>query len=188
MDVKRFVLLMFVATFILGLAIVPAGSDGGKRRKLRADLKGFNEVASVSTVARGSFRAVIRENDTEIKYRLRYSGLEGSVTQAHIHLGQRHTNGSVSVFLCTNLVPPMGVPTPPLCPPANPSGEVTGVLTAADVTGNAAGQGIAAGEFAELVRAIRAGATYVNVHSQKFPGGEIRGQIRSGDDDDDHRD
>ena len=41
-----------------------------------------------------------------------------------------------------------------------------------------AAQGIAAGEFAELVRAIRAGATYVNVHTTVHPGGEIRKQLR----------
>jgi hypothetical protein len=54
----------------------------------------------------------------------------------------------------------------------------------------AAGQGIAAGDFAELVRAIRAGKAYVNVHSSVFPGGEIRGQLDRGKehehDDDDH--
>ena len=44
------------------------------------------------------------------------------------------------------------------------------------------GQGIDAGEFDELVRAIRAGATYANVHSQTFGPGEIRGPI-GGDDD-----
>ena len=38
--------------------------------------------------------------------------------------------------------------------------------------------GIAAGEFAELVRAMRNGATYVNVHSVTYPAGEIRGNIR----------
>ena len=50
-------------------------------------------------------------------------------------------------------------------------------------------QGIAAGEFAEVVKAIRAGVTYANVHTAAFPGGEIRGQIRgngrNGDRDDD---
>jgi len=41
----------------------------------------------------------------------------------------------------------------------------------------AASQGLAAGEFTELVRAIRAGATYVNVHTTGHPGGEIRAQL-----------
>ena len=42
-----------------------------------------------------------------------------------------------------------------------------------------AAQGIAAGEFNELVAAIRAGATYANVHSTKYEGGEIRAQLDS---------
>ncbi len=49
-------------------------------------------------------------------------------------------------------------------------------LTAADVIGPA-GQGISPGEFDELLRAMRRGATYANVHSTGFPGGEIRGKI-----------
>ena len=53
---------------------------------------------------------------------------------------------------------------------------MTGTIAAADVIGPAA-QGIAPGEFRELVRAMRAGATYANVHSTTFPAGEIRGQI-----------
>ena len=43
------------------------------------------------------------------------------------------------------------------------------------------GQGIAAGQFEELVRAIKAGVTYANVHSSLFPSGEIRGQIKVDD-------
>jgi hypothetical protein len=53
-----------------------------------------------------------------------------------------------------------------------------------------AGQGIAPGEFAEVIAAIRAGVTYANVHSTRNAPGEIRGQIkvrdRHDDDDDDH--
>ena len=57
---------------------------------------------------------------------------------------------------------------------------VSGVVSATDVIGPAA-QGIAAAEFAEMVKAIGASVAYANVHSNKFPGGEIRGQLRDDD-------
>lgn len=152
-----------------------ASSHGDKGRKLRADLKGLREVPSVSTVAQGSFRALINEDDTEIEFRLNYSGLEAPVTQSHIHFGQTSVNGGIAIWLCGNppLTPPAGTA---LCPNPGDGAEVTGTLTPANVVGPT-GQGIAAGEFAEVIRAIRKGSAYANVHSTKFPGGEIRGQI-----------
>ena len=39
------------------------------------------------------------------------------------------------------------------------------------------GQGIDPGQYGELLRAIRAGATYANVHSSKYRGGEVRAQL-----------
>jgi hypothetical protein len=142
--------------------------DDDRHRDAKAKLIGYDEVPSISTLARGSFGAEI--DDDEIEYRLTYRGLEGGAAlAAHIHLGQRHTNGGVSAFLC-------GGGDKPACP--SPGGTVEGTIDAADVVGPAA-QGIAAGQLAELVRAIRHGATYVNVHSAAFPGGEIRGQVKS---------
>jgi hypothetical protein len=63
------------------------------------------------------------------------------------------------------------------------SGFVSRTVSAADVIGPA-GQGIDAGEFEEVLIALRSGVTYANVHSARNPGGEIRGQIRArlGDD------
>ncbi len=80
------------------------------------------------------------------------------------------------LFLCTNLTPPTGVPTPPPCPIAG--GTVTGMLTAADVIA-VSGQGVdsSTAGFAEIVAAMRAGTTYANVHSTRYPGGEIRGRL-----------
>ena len=137
-------------------------------------LRSFEEVPSVSSPAQGRFRADINENAGTIDYQLSYSGLQGEVRQAHIHFGQRGVNGGVSVFLCQTATNPDPTGLAPTCPQ---SGEVSGSLQAANVVGPG-GQGIAAGEFAELVAAIRAGVAYINVHSSTFPAGEVRGQAR----------
>jgi hypothetical protein len=140
---------------------------------LQVRLTGYQETpAALSTTGAGTFRARIDERRQEISYRLSYESLEAGITQAHIHLGIRAQTGAISVFLCSNLGNgPVGTQA---CPVG--AATVTGVLRPADVIGPAA-QGIAAGEFAELVRAIRAGSTYVNVHSTLYPAGEIRAQL-----------
>jgi hypothetical protein len=56
------------------------------------------------------------------------------------------------------------------------SGAVARTVAAADILAPGT-QGIEAGNFAELAAALRAGHTYANVHSTKWPGGEIRAQI-----------
>jgi hypothetical protein len=181
MTVKLF--RVVAATLVLGASVTPARSDGDRGRSLRAELKGPNEVPFISTVASGSFRARLNEDGTAIEYRLNYQGLEGTVTQAHIHIAQKNVNGGISIWLCQTATNPSPVATTPTCSNTPGEGpEASGTVTAADVIGPT-GQGVAATEFAEVVRAIRSGNTYANVHSSKFPGGEIRGQIR---DDDDH--
>jgi hypothetical protein len=145
-------------------------------KELKTLLIGYEEVPVISTTANGEFRGRISRDESEIQYELSYSDLEGEIQQAHIHFGQPGVNGGIVVFLCTNLGNgPAG--TQP-CPP--PPATINGTLRASDMVGLAAGQGIAAGEFGELIQAIRAGKTYVNVHSTKHTGGEIRGQIDPG--------
>ena len=152
-----------------GAAVAGGGGAVGAR------LDGYQEVPAVSTDASGRFAAQVSARGQEIRYRLRYSDTESPVLQAHIHFAQRSVNGGIAVFLCTNLGNgPAG--TQP-CPADG--GVVTGTITPEDVIGPA-DRGIAAGEFDELLDAIRAGATYVNVHTQTYPAGEIRGQLRGG--------
>ncbi len=136
----------------------------------KATLDGYREVPAVSTTGEGSLVLKVANNEASMDYTLTYSNLEGATTlAAHIHLGQKDVNGAVSAFLC-------GGPTPP-CPPTG--GTVSGTITATDVIGPTS-QGIAPGELAELLRAIRTGNTYANVHTASHPGGEIRGQIHPG--------
>jgi len=128
---------------------------------------------AISTKAKGSFKANLRKGEDVIDYELSYEGLEGTVTQAHIHFGQRHTIGGIVVWLCQTAGTPSPVPVTPLCPA---SGTVSGTITPAEVLAQTL-QGIAAGDFEELVRALQAGAAYANVHSTLHTPGEIRGQV-----------
>jgi hypothetical protein len=159
---------------LLGAAGVSAAAVAGGRAGFSADMTSFEEVPALVTPGVGSFRAEINRSGTEIRWREHYETLEGKVTQSHIHIGQRGVAAGISVFLCTNLGNgPAGTQA---CP--DPPATISGTIRAADVIGPA-GQGVAAGEFGDLVRAMRAGVTYANVHSDLYPTGEIRGQIGS---------
>jgi CHRD domain len=183
------------AVALITTAIAKNGHGGGGRT-FHAKLSGYEEIipaslsgttftgeaGAVSTVGRGSFTARVREDPLRIEYRLRYSNLEGATTLfAHIHFGQKHTVGGVSAFLCGDTNTTNQIPN--TCPAD--SGTVEGTILQADVVGPNV-QGIAPGELTELIRALRAGAAYVNVHTGPgpppagWPGGEIRGQIDGG--------
>jgi len=186
--------LSIVALGVVVGAAVPATADNDRdqRRGFRAQLVGVNEVPAVSTTGRGSFRATVNATGTAFTFSLSYSGLTFNASQSHIHFGQHHTNGGISVWLCQSVVNPAPAAVAAsvaVCPQRETVTPITATITAADVIGPA-GQGIAATEFAELLAAMRSGAAYANVHSGTpavtgppavpqvgFPGGEIRGQI-----------
>jgi CHRD domain-containing protein len=165
-------LLAFVAVSTVALA------QGGFKR-ISEFLIGYNEVPAVSTVATGQFNARISNDESQIDWELSYADLEGSVQQAHLHIGNVGVNGGISVFLCTNLGNGPAGTQPCPAPPAT----ISGTILAADVSPNipatagARTQGLNTGEIDELIRAIRAGAIYANVHSSLWPGGEIRSQL-----------
>lgn len=168
-----------IGVAILGVVVTGAAAVAGDHNRLETTLTGYEEVPAISTGGHGTFRAAITDGGNAIRYELRYERLAAPVQQAHIHFGQLSVSGGVSAFLCTNLGNgPAGTQ---VCP--QPPARVTGTIRAADVVGPS-GQGIAAGELPELVRALRAGVAYANVHTDLYTGGEIRGQI---EDDRGHR-
>jgi CHRD domain len=165
---KKYIILASVLVLGVAALVISQGAGG-----IRESLTSYEEVPAVSSIAAGHFSANINKDDSSIDWELSYSDLEGAVQQAHIHFGQHSVNGNIVVFLCTNLGNGPAGTQPCPAPPAT----ISGTIVASDMVNTAAAQGIAAGEFAELLRAIRAGKTYANVHSTKFPGGEIRSQI-----------
>ncbi len=176
---------MATAVFVIAATSL-AFTDGGQRR-FREFLNGLKEApAVISTTGTGTFRATISQDESEIDYALTFQDLEGDVRQAHIHIGHPQNAGGIVLWLCDSAVNPAPPRTPPTphCASAlsAQAGSVMGTLTASDVQTQAA-NGIAPGEFAEVIALIRAGRTYVNVHSSKFPPGEIRSQIENRDGD-----
>lgn len=143
----------------------PAHADA-----VTAELNGFQEVPALYTDATGNFAARLNEDGNQLGFTLSYSGITSTVQFAHIHFAQRGVNGGVIVWLCDNTGSgPSGTQT---CPSGE--GTVEGTITSENVMEV---QGIAAGDFTALLKTIAAEAAYINVHSETFPGGELRGQL-----------
>lgn len=167
---KRLMTALVAVALALGLTGAVAAGDSN-RNSFKANLSGYQSVPAISSSATGTISLNVNPAGTQISYTLTYSALQGgSALAAHIHFGQTSVNGAPVAFLC-------GGGGKPACPAGG--GTVTGTIVAADVLAVPA-QGIAAGDFGAFLRAMRAGVTYVNVHSVAFPAGEIRGQIPGG--------
>jgi hypothetical protein len=131
----------------------------------RANLKGENEVPAVETNAQGQTIFQVNRDRTEIKFKLIVANIENA-HMAHIHLGPAGVNGPVVVWLY-----PEGPP-----PQVN-EGRFQGILAEGVITEeNLVGE-LAGSSIDDLIEEIRAGNTYVNVHTTQNPPGEIRGQI-----------
>jgi hypothetical protein len=161
------------------IALLGAGSyaiaGGGSKSFKGNPLTGYEETPqTLSTTGTGSFTAKLSDDSDTLHYKLSYSGLEGTVTMAHVHFGARALSGGISFWLCETATNPSPSATTPACPV--PGGTVEGDITAAEVIGPL-GQGIEPMAFSEIVAAMRAGKAYANVHSSKWPSGEIRAQV-----------
>jgi hypothetical protein len=196
-----------VATAGLLALIAPAtGSahddrDRDNNRRLRITLSGFREVhppslgiGAIFSTGSGRLTLKIDKQNRQLDYELTYSFPDAAATpivgtqfvnQAHLHFGQKHTTGGITVWLCQSADNPAPATVPvgtPTCP--SPSGTVGGTITPAQVIA-LSGQGLPAGEdgFDALLDALQNDAIYGNVHTDRFPGGEIRGQFADRDDD-----
>ena len=146
---------------ILALALVaavaiPTSAIGAAKRTFHERLTGAKEVPRNASHATGTASFTISRNGRSIRYRLTAHGLHGKPTAAHIHLGSRKIAGGILIALKLR---PFHLP-------------ASGVVTKKSFTPMRNVK-----TFAQAIRAIRAGRTYVNIHTKKYPAGEIRAQI-----------
>lgn len=177
--------VVILGMLVLGLTVaslaVAAGTTKGKNpSQFTAVLTGHGEVPAVHTAGQGRLTLTVNNNST-LSYELTYAGLNAAAAASHVHFGQPNVNGGVSFFLC-------GGGGKPACPAGTSStAKVTGTIAPADIMAIAT-QGLAAGDLAAIVKEIKSGFAYANVHTSQSPGGEIRGRLNGKENDsgDDH--
>jgi hypothetical protein len=128
-------------------------------------MSGDQEVPPVDTTAVGKTIFRTKNNDTWIDYKVNITGFSNA-SAAHIHMAKVGANGDVIVDLLTDKKKN----------PTKLGMAIRGNITDSSLTGPMQGK-----TLADLISAINNGDTYVNVHTQTHPDGEIRGQIQPGD-------
>ncbi len=156
-----------LALAFAGMLAVPLNAHDDEVT-LTARMLGGHEVPPINSPATGKFKATIHR-DGSIDFTLTYANLTSLPIFSHIHFGQFNVAGGVMIFLC-------GGGGQPACPQQT-SGTITGTIAAANVVGPAA-QGVTAGDLVSALRiVVDQGEGYANLHTTKFPAGEIRGQV-----------
>jgi hypothetical protein len=126
-------------------------------------LNGKNEVPSHADVtATGISGFIVNSGNSKVWYQIEAEGLNG-VTQAHIHSGKVGENGPVVATLFKGNKDTVN------------GALVQGSITADKLEGPLKGKSIS-----DLIDLFDDASAYVNVHTETFPDGEIRGQISKG--------
>jgi CHRD domain len=158
------------AALILGLPAASANPIVG----FIAHLHAADEVPAVLSSGGGTFHGQLALVTNVLGYKLHYFGLAGQVTEIDLQLAQPGANGGRLVVLCSNL--PIASPAAVQPCPAAP-GTISGQLRPVDAVGDAAVQGAAAGDLGAVEEAMNAGLVYVNIRTDHFTAGEVRGQL-----------
>jgi hypothetical protein len=175
MKIKSTVTVMIFVIVIVALAIIIVGATIGfptlafageeQQERFIAELTGFEEVPTVNdTSAIGV--AEFKLGQDNIMYTVNVTDIE-NVTAAHIHRGQVGENGPIVITLFKGDTPTTAAMT-------------TGVLSEGNITATNLEGPMAGQSLSNLTSAMQNEQTYVNVHTQQNPNGEIRGQILNG--------
>jgi hypothetical protein len=146
-------------------ATQPALKTSGMVLNFTAHLSGAAEVPANDSRAVGEATFQLSKDGNSLSYKLYVAEIQ-NVTMAHIHIGPVGQNGAPAVWLYPSAPPAVLIPGPA-------HGMIAqGTFTAADFIGPLAGM-----TMTDLIQDLQDGNAYVNVHTNQFPGGEIRGQI-----------
>ena len=155
-----------------------AGMNGDAIHEAHVNLRGENEEPPRDTRAKGEATFVVSQDGQSVHYVLTVSQIDNPF-MAHIHKAAKGVNGPIVQWL---------FPSTAVAPGPTGIGLTNGVIAKGDFTAASFVGPLAGKTMADLLNAMRAGDTYVNVHTSSgvpgdtqhpgnFPGGEIREQL-----------
>jgi CHRD domain-containing protein len=151
-DAMRRRALVLIAGIAVATALAVATSAGAQGRPLSTTLTGAAEAPGPGdSDASGSAFVTLNQGQGEVCFDLTWENIDGTVTDAHIHIA----------------------------PPGSPGPVVVPLFVAQSFPGTGRTSGCTGGVDKELIKAIRQdpAAYYVNIHSTVFPAGAVRGQL-----------
>ena len=155
------VLLVATTATVLNLARVQ-GQQGVQ--SFSAALSGSANKSNLTGIA----KFLVNNNNSQISYWINVTGIK-KINQAHVHNGTTGQDGDIVVSLLSNSKSAKGNATPPKI-------GFNGNITKGDLRGPMQGK-----DISDLITLMGNGSAYVNIHTDKYPKGAIRGQISSSD-------
>lgn len=135
---------------LLSLVLIGAGRLSAQPAPLYGNLSGANEVPAVVSEGLGQIEGIFDPFSRVIAFRIEFSKLSTNTRAAHFHSGAAGTNGPVVLDLAPEGFP-IGVR----------EGVMVKVLT------------LTPAQALDLMT----GNLYLNIHTERYPGGEIRTQL-----------
>jgi len=162
---KRLGIYNLLILFLLVIALATLGiaaEKHGAMHAYKAALTGAGEIPKVATTAKGTAIFEPEMGGMDLHYKVTVDDIE-NVTASHIHLGKKGKNG-----------PPVAG----LFAGPKKEGKFTGILAEGTITDKDLVGPLAGKTVKDLIKDIKKGELYVNVHTTKDPDGEIRGEIK----------
>ena len=161
--VSVFAAVLLVATTVTVLNLASVQGQQGVR-SFSAALSGSANKSNST----GTAKFLVNENNSQISYWINVTGIR-KINQAHVHNGTTGQDGDIVVSLLSNSKSAKGNATPPKI-------GFNGNITKGDLRGPMQGK-----DISDLITLMGNGSAYVNIHTDKYPKGAIRGQISSSD-------
>jgi hypothetical protein len=161
--VSVFAAVLLVATTVTVLNLASVQGQQGVQ-SFSAALSGSANKSNST----GTAKFLVNENNSQISYWINVTGIK-KINQAHVHNGTTGQDGDIVVSLLSNSKSAKGNATPPKI-------GFNGNITKGDLRGPMQGK-----DISDLITLMGNGSAYVNIHTDKYPKGAIRGQISSSD-------